>query len=420
MKTKNGITLIALIITIIVMLILVGVTVTAAVNGGLFEKSKEAAKGTEIGREKEELTSAITTAYDEATGKVDKTKLGKALGTGWSVDGEEDGPYTVKSPKQNIYKVAVDGTITEKKTIPAGTKLAEIYCDDEKCTEETHLHKGDYVNYKPTTVAQPYAPDKGEGIGKYTGYTKGDSEQSILQEDLNWRVLGKDNDGNILLISGAPTEAGLGFKGYVAYNSYETVLNDTCKALYSNTTIGATARSITMEDIDKYLGGSNYKKEEFGGGSNTEFGYGYQNKNAITSKFGYDKGTNTLTKEDCTIPAKDLKSNAYYYTATSNLIEVKNREILLGKEEEKTYYNWVASRAFLVGSDNAYWCVDYVNYGYVNAYYGGFCHSVGDELGESLCVRPVVSLPSSVTIEQVSKKDGEVTETWKDPLKFYK
>ena len=81
------------------MLILVGVTVTVAVNGGLFEKSKEAAKGTEIGREKEELTSAITTAYDEATGKVDKAKLKEALGTGWSVDGEEGVPYTVKSPK---------------------------------------------------------------------------------------------------------------------------------------------------------------------------------------------------------------------------------------------------------------------------------------------------------------------------------
>lgn len=40
------------------MLILVGVTVTVAINGGLFEKSKEAAKGTEIEREKEELTSA--------------------------------------------------------------------------------------------------------------------------------------------------------------------------------------------------------------------------------------------------------------------------------------------------------------------------------------------------------------------------
>ena len=36
LKKQNGITLIALIITVIVMLILVGVTVNVALNGGLF------------------------------------------------------------------------------------------------------------------------------------------------------------------------------------------------------------------------------------------------------------------------------------------------------------------------------------------------------------------------------------------------
>ena len=111
--------MIALIITIIVMLILVGVTVTVAINGGLFEKSKEAAKGTEIEREKEELTSAITTAYNVETGNVDRTKLKDAL-SGWTVDGEEGGPYTVKSPKQNIYNVATNGTITKPSNISKG------------------------------------------------------------------------------------------------------------------------------------------------------------------------------------------------------------------------------------------------------------------------------------------------------------
>ena len=362
------------------MLILVGVTVTVAINGGLFEKSKEAAKGTEIEREKEELTSAIATAYNVETGKVDKTKLKDALGTGWSVDGEEGGQYTVKSPKQNTYKVAVDGTITEKKTIPAGTKLAEIYCDDEKCTEETHLHKGDYVKYKPTTVAQPYAPDKGEGIGKYTGYTGGTAEQSIPQ--------------------------------------FETVLKNTCEVLYSNTELGATARSITMDDIDTYLGGSKYKKEEFGGGISKSGGYGYQNVSAIISKFKYDKEANTLTKEDCTIPAKDLTNDVYHYYATTGLIGTKNREILFGKEYEKTYYNWVASRAVYVDSGDAYWCGSGARYAYVATDYD-FSYSNGREDKDSLCLRPIVSLPSSVTIEQVSKKDGEVTETWNDPLNEY-
>lgn len=399
------------------MLILVGVTVTVAVNGGLFEKSKEAAKGTEIGREKEELTSAITTAYDEATGKVDKAKLKEALGTGWSVDGEEGEPYTVKSPKQNTYKVAVDGTITEKKTIPAGTKLAAIYCDDENCTEETHLHKGDYVNYTPKTEKTVYAPDKGEGKGTYTGYTEGDSEQSISQENLNWRVLGKEG-GHILLISGAPTEAGLYFYGYVGYNNYETVLKDTCNALYSNTGLGATARSITMDDIDTYLGGSNYDKTTYGGGSNSIGGYGYQNANEITSKFTYNKDTNTLTKADTTIPAKSLTSDAYKYSIEDTITDSKNKEILQGTNSAKPYYYWVASRSVRVHSVNAYWCQGYVGDGYVDAD-SYLCPSYGIDFDVSRCLRPVVSLPSSVTIEQVSKKDGEVTETWNDPLNWY-
>ena len=93
------------------MLILVGVTVTVAINGGLFEKAKEAAKGTEIGREKEELTSAIATAYNVETGKVDKTKLKDALGTGWNIAEGDTAPYTVTSPKGNKFTVSADGTI---------------------------------------------------------------------------------------------------------------------------------------------------------------------------------------------------------------------------------------------------------------------------------------------------------------------
>lgn len=45
-KTQRGITLIALVITIIVMLILVGVTISMAVNGGLFEYAGRAASET--------------------------------------------------------------------------------------------------------------------------------------------------------------------------------------------------------------------------------------------------------------------------------------------------------------------------------------------------------------------------------------
>ena len=55
MKKQNGITLIALIITIIVMLILVAVTISVALNGGLFDKGEKAAFQTAVSTVKEQL-----------------------------------------------------------------------------------------------------------------------------------------------------------------------------------------------------------------------------------------------------------------------------------------------------------------------------------------------------------------------------
>lgn len=46
MRAQKGITLIALVITIIVMLILVAVTITMAVNGGLFNYATKAGQET--------------------------------------------------------------------------------------------------------------------------------------------------------------------------------------------------------------------------------------------------------------------------------------------------------------------------------------------------------------------------------------
>ena len=54
-KRNSGITLIALIITIIVMLILVSVTISMAINGGLFEKAGQAVSDTQNAIDKEQI-----------------------------------------------------------------------------------------------------------------------------------------------------------------------------------------------------------------------------------------------------------------------------------------------------------------------------------------------------------------------------
>ena len=67
MKEKNGITLIALIITIIIMLILVAVTIMMAVNGGLFGYAGNAAKDTELAKNAELGLSNGGVTIDEIT-----------------------------------------------------------------------------------------------------------------------------------------------------------------------------------------------------------------------------------------------------------------------------------------------------------------------------------------------------------------
>ena len=93
------------------MLILVGVTITVALNGGLFNTAKSAATNTMVEAEREQLLSAVATAYDTETGTINKSKLESNLGTGWNVVGNEGGPYTVTSPKGNEFTVNANGTI---------------------------------------------------------------------------------------------------------------------------------------------------------------------------------------------------------------------------------------------------------------------------------------------------------------------
>lgn len=104
MRNQRGITLIALIITIIVMLILVGVTVNIALNGGLFTTAKKAANETQIAAEQETLLSAVIATMTD--GKVDFEKLDNNLPKGFTGN---KGKY--KSEKGNKYRVYKDGEV---------------------------------------------------------------------------------------------------------------------------------------------------------------------------------------------------------------------------------------------------------------------------------------------------------------------
>ena len=63
-KGEKGITLIALVITIIVMLILAGVSITMAVNGGLFNYARNAKVETERARDAEQELGNLEDGLD--------------------------------------------------------------------------------------------------------------------------------------------------------------------------------------------------------------------------------------------------------------------------------------------------------------------------------------------------------------------
>ena len=104
LKQNKGITLIALIITIIVMMILVAVSVTVALNGGLFSTAKKAASETQIKADEEMLLSAVVGAIG-TDAKVDFNKI--QLPDGFKVVGDK----TYESPNGNTFTVTESGEI---------------------------------------------------------------------------------------------------------------------------------------------------------------------------------------------------------------------------------------------------------------------------------------------------------------------
>ena len=76
---QRGITLVALIITIIVMLILVAVTISIALNGGLFDKARTASRETRIAQANEAIALAkadLVADYYDPTNTVAAAKPG--------------------------------------------------------------------------------------------------------------------------------------------------------------------------------------------------------------------------------------------------------------------------------------------------------------------------------------------------------
>ena len=210
LKENRGITLITLAVTIVVILILAGVTLDVTIGeNGILNKSKEAANRMNnlVKEDESELNELLN-------------ELNETMDSNWNSNIEipegnnEEGGGNTETGGENIGDLVDNGTI-------------EI---------------GDYIAYNPTGDAS-YTVD-----GTYSGTGM---DQTIQKESLNWRVLDKTQAGNVRLISAEPTVATVKLQGADGYNNAVYLLDELCNTLYKGE--NATAQNLKIEDIQNKM-----------------------------------------------------------------------------------------------------------------------------------------------------------------------
>ena len=362
LKNKKGITLVALVVTIVVLLILAGVSINLVLgNNGIIAKAKEAeTKSAEASQNDLKGMNALTEEMNNALGEKPKVDLSK-------------------------YKI------------------------------------GDYVNYTYDPAENYKIPFEtwgnanflSDGIPQTTGL-----KWRILNID--------EANGTVDLISENPTGTSVYFSGILGYNDGPYLMNEICKVQYSNKSLGVNARSINLLDMEKHLTAAGIAaRNAYNKGSSSYAQYGttktYTSNTKYPSLYAGQKGAgvnvaeanaNTIAQPDIskgndpyeeskpiatTEPTNDNRSGTgnpltvtqTYYNIPINTANYGDAASVLSNSN----YFWVASRYVDTYSDRA-------NFGLRGAITNTSGHymfsSNGYTNNSNNRLRPVVSLSSSI------------------------
>lgn len=334
--------------------------------------------------------------------------------------------------KAGITLGGVTGTLEDLDTSDATATAEDIlygktaYVDGKKITGTYRtlgmLQVGDYVTYTPDTNQTIYSLSS-----TYSGYT---SNQTINKETLSWQVLSINNDGTVDLISSSQTSKDIYFQGAKGYNNGVYILNDISAKLYSNSSLGVTARSLNIEDIEKHMteAGLEYI-HSYNNGLLT-----YGETKTYTGAYCYYP--NLYAKENLsginttTVKTDGIGQSDSYYSAPTN--ETYSKAGTNGLTITYTYYNREMSSIYydnsafynlIHKSGSSYWLASrYVNTYDTNSYasFGlyrvdestirgyGMYYSYNDDGMSKFRFRPVVSLKSNI---KIGTGDGKEAST---------
>ena len=329
-------------------------------------------------------------------------------------------PYAVT--ENGTYKFTVTGTVNGT----AYTKEVSVTVNQFKNSilEDINIKIGDSVNYTYDTASSSYTLES-----KYSGYS---SNQTIAQTTgLTWKVLNVDKENDTVdIISTNPTSSPVNFYNILGYNNGPYLMNEICKAQYSNKTLGVNARSINLLDMEKQLTAAGIKsRNEYNKGSSTYAQYGttktYTSNTKYPSLYANQKGAGpNITEAEASkkITQPDTTKGNDPYEESKPIVPKGTTEPTTSSTYgtgspltvTQTYYNISIDNtnygtASTVLANNTYF---WVAARYVGTYssfavfglrvaatstggYGMF-DSDGDAGGNAFALRPVVSLPSSL------------------------
>ena len=444
LKERNGITLIALVITIIVLLILAGVTIaTLTGDNGILGKAKTAKTTNDEEKAKEQIKIAVMGSYGK-DGELNYDDLTKNLGQ----IGIKDLPNEASYPLE-VTLDGVSATIKANGEVNFATSGGYTQTGDTITSPDGKTIKvGDYVDYDPTLGANASDLTYTSTADK----TGADSNQKFnvstyKSAGYGWRVLGVSN-GKIRLISeefigpGTYTDSSrtdyklYGQKGYI--NGIEEL--NKISAIFGHGKGAEKATSITAEDINvitgydpatakceegnfnEYGNKVTYTKEgetklsssatngqKWSGTQNTFNYYDKTNKTfktltsgstQITSTFYYYNPTTLNTKQEK--PTQGVDENGVYNTIYQILfgkyaVNKDSYEIsFVGTGTQPRY--WLASESALTVKNGVTWGLRRVNDGKVLN--RGIFFSTGTEYSyDDYGVRPIVYLKSDISLE---------------------
>ena len=161
MKKDKGITLIALIVTIIVLLILAGVSIaTLTGQNGILTQANNAKTQTEIANEKEAISLAYTRAMADKKGRDNVTAddMNRQFGlNGTEATASGSNPITVSFDSGREYTIDSNGNISDPEE---SNIIAKIKIEGEKVTTVPTLEG---FSYKEGTIDTGYVVVDGEG-----------------------------------------------------------------------------------------------------------------------------------------------------------------------------------------------------------------------------------------------------------------